>query len=42
MKFNGVDYYEGMGDKRKYTQPKLKVGDTIKLLYDEYRTGIAW
>ena len=35
MKFNGVDYYEGMGDKRKYTQPKLKVGDTIKLLYDD-------
>jgi len=35
MKFNGVDYYEGRGDKRKYTQPKLKVGDTIKLLYDD-------
>ena len=35
MKFNGVDYYEGMGDKHKYTQPKLKVGDTIKLLYDD-------
>ena len=35
MIFNGVDYYEGRGDKRKYTQPKLKVGDTIKLLYDD-------
>ena len=35
MKFNGVDYYEGRGDKRKYTQPKLKVGNTIKLLYDD-------
>lgn len=35
MKFNGVDYYEGMGDKYKYTQPKLQVGDTIKLSYDD-------
>jgi hypothetical protein len=35
MIFNGVDYYEGRGDKHKYTQPKLKVGDTIKLLYDD-------
>jgi hypothetical protein len=35
MKLNVVDYYEGRGDKRKYTQPKLKVGDTIKLLYDD-------
>lgn len=32
--FNGVEYYERNGDKHKYTQPKLKVGDTIKLLYD--------
>jgi hypothetical protein len=33
--FNGVEYYERRGDKHKYTQPKLKVGDTIKLLYDD-------
>lgn len=35
MKFNGVEYYEGMYDKYKYTQPKLKVGDTVKLLYND-------
>ena len=35
MKFNATEYYEGFGDKYKYTQPKLKVGDTIKLLYDD-------
>ena len=33
--FNGVDYCELRGDKHKYTQPKLKVGDTIKLLYND-------
>jgi hypothetical protein len=33
--FNGVEYYERRGDKHKYTQPKLKVGDTIKLLYND-------
>ena len=35
MKFQGVDYCELMGDKYKYPQPKLKAGDTIKLLYDD-------
>ena len=33
--FNGVDYCELRGDKHKYTQLKLKVGDTIKLLYND-------
>jgi hypothetical protein len=35
MKFQGVDYCELRGDKYKYPQPKLKAGDTIKLLYDD-------
>ena len=35
MKFQGVDYCELRGDKHKYTQPKLKAGDTIKVLYDD-------
>ena len=35
MKFQGIDYCELRGDKYKYTQPKLKAGDTIKLLYDD-------
>ena len=35
MKFQGVDYCELRGDKYKYPQPKLKAGDTIKVLYDD-------
>lgn len=35
MKYQGVDYCELMGDKRKYAEPKLKSGDAIKVLYDD-------
>ena len=34
MKLNGVEYYQGMGDKHKYPAPKLSTGQVIEFLYD--------
>lgn len=35
MIFNGVEYCEFRDDYKKYKTPKLKIGDAIKLLFDD-------
>ena len=40
MKFNGIEYYEGMRDKYRYPNPKLKEGQKIKFLFDNEETAI--
>ena len=35
MKFNGVEYYEGMGDAKRFPVATLRRGQVIKVLFDD-------